>query len=755
MTTKTLTLTLVLFLLPILQLVSASPTSDDYGTYIIHMDLSSKPMSFSTHEQWHKSLLASVSAEAGHLYTYSHVMHGFSARLSRAQLARLEQLPGHRATRRDAYAKLFTTHTPRFLGLRKRNGIWPVASFGRDVIVGIIDTGIWPESKSFSDHGLSAVPERWKGACENGTGFTPSLCNRKLIGARSFSKGLRAAGRPISKYDYDSPRDFYGHGTHTSSTAAGSAARGVSYLGYAKGTAMGVAPAARLAMYKVLWLTDSYESAATDVLAGMDQAIADGVDVMSLSLGFDQTPYYDDVIAIGAFAAVEKGIFVACAAGNDGPSPNSTYNGAPWIMTVGAGTIDRGFAGSVTLGNGVTVEGASYSLEDASVSGAPLYYGVGNATEMGCSSLDPAKVRGKVVLCYSAQPSSVSMQLSEVVRRGGKAGIFVADIADLYPEDYIIPAVLLRISDASQLMAYVNGTTNPTVLEMKLQITKINVKPAPQVADFSSRGPDPISPGVLKPDILAPGEDVLAAWRPVDSSSTGDYASTPYILASGTSMASPHAVGVAALLRAVHPDWSPAAIRSAIMTTAITVDNARGTIKDQFHGEPATPLQFGAGHINPNRAMDPGLVYDLATQDYIEFICGLGYNETEMATVIRRTVWSCLDNPPELNYPSFMTVIPINYTSFPMTKNFTRVLTNVGDGPEDYGSQVEVPKGMKIKVVPESLSFKGEGDKQTFMVSMEIDAELFSSGNVAYGFLRWVGLKKLHLVSSPIVLALQ
>ncbi|XP_020524410.1 subtilisin-like protease SBT1.7 [Amborella trichopoda] len=697
----------------------ATPASDEYGNYIIHGDMSHKPTFFFTHEEWHKSMLASVYAEAGHLYTYSHVMHGFSARLCRAQLARLEQLPGHRATRRDAYAKLFTTRTPRFLGMSKNNGIWPVASFGRDVIVGIIDTGIWPESESFSDHGFAVVPERWKGACENGTGFTPYLCNRKLIGARSFSKGLRAAGLPISQDDYDSPRDSDGHGTHTSSTAVGSAVHGVSYYGYAKGTAT-----ARLAIYKVLWVTDTLESAATDVLEGMDQAMADGVDVMSLSIGFDHTPYYDDVIAIGAFAAVEKGIFVGRAAGNDGPSPNSTYNGAPWIMTVGAGTIDRNFAGSVTLGNGVAVEGASYYTEGASVSGAPLHYGVDNATEM-------------------------------VSRCGGKSGIFVADSTDHYPEDYIVPAVILRTSDASQVMDYINGTINATVLEMKFQITNINVKPAPLVADFSSRGPDPISPGVFKPDILAPAEDVLAAFKPDDSSSNGDYVPTQYMLESGTSMASPHAVGVAALLRAVHPDWSPAAIRSAIMTTAITIDNARETIKDQFNGGPATPLQFGAGHINPNRAMDPGLVYDLATQDYIQFIRGLGYNMAEMATIIRGTMWSCLENSPELNYPSFMNIIPGNDTSFPKTRNFTRGLTKVGDGPEDYHAQIEVPTGMKIKVVPEFLSFKGERDNQMFVISMEIDAELFSSGSVAYGFLRWVGSKKPHLVSSPIVVALQ
>ena len=270
---------------------------EDVGSYIIHMDKSAMPMAFSTHHDWYKSTLSSISSPdkqtslPTHLYTYHHVLDGFSAVLSKAHLEQLEKMPGQLATFPDSFGKLHTTRSPKFLGLEKYGGAWPEGKFGEDMIIGILDTGVWPESESFMDKGMGSVPKRWRGSCESRVEFNSSYCNRKLIGARSFSKGLKRRGLNVSAPpdDYDSPRDFHGHGTHTSSTAAGSLVRGANYFGYARGTATGISPKARLAMYKVIFLADlrgEDAAAASDTLAGMDQAIADGVDLMSLSLGF-------------------------------------------------------------------------------------------------------------------------------------------------------------------------------------------------------------------------------------------------------------------------------------------------------------------------------------------------------------------------------------------------------------------------------------------------------------------------------------
>ncbi|KAL6010754.1 hypothetical protein ACLOJK_001196 [Asimina triloba] len=742
----------------------AGAATEERQTYIIHMDHSQKPDSFATHESWHRSTLASLSPTAEPstsledklIYSYSHVMHGFSARLTPLELAELEKSPAHRATFRESFGELYTTHTPDFLGLNRQSGIWPASSYGGDVIIGIIDTGIWPESESFRDHGLGAVPNRWKGTCESGTDFSPSLCNRKLIGARSFSKGLIAAGFNVSQTDdYNSPRDSFGHGTHTSSTAAGAAVCGANFFGYASGTARGIAPAARLAMYKVLWSFDSTQSAATDVLAGMDQAIADGVDIMSLSLGFPNSPLYEDVIAIGALSAIEKGIIVACAGANSGPEYNSIHNGAPWILTVGAGTIDRDFRASVTLGNDLTFEGTSKYPESVYIARVPLYYGKVNKHKAACEplSLNPSEVAGKVVVCDADDGSDIQSQMSEVNRTNAAAAIFLMDSTSYFNNrGYYFPSLVVQGENFTALIRmYAAGVVNATVKEMQFKITRLGVKPAPEVAVFSSRGPYPIVPDVLKPDILAPGMDVLAAWPPNSPIARrgSSLLVADYALLSGTSMASPHAAGVAALLRAVHKDWSPAAIRSAIMTTAIPVDNTLSTIRDQLTTMPSTPLDFGAGHINPNKAMDPGLVYDMAFQNYIDFICGLGYNKTQMAALIRRPDWNCPSGPTDLNYPSFMSFFT-NETTFPAVRNFSRVVTNVGGDSAVYKAETLSPNGMKIRVEPETLTFTGKNQNQWFMVSVEVDKEAWRKGPVVFGYLRWLDNQD-HTVSSPIV----
>uniref|UniRef100_A0A2N9HXS0 Subtilisin-like protease fibronectin type-III domain-containing protein n=1 Tax=Fagus sylvatica TaxID=28930 RepID=A0A2N9HXS0_FAGSY len=743
---------LLLLLLGVNNVVSAV---EEYQTYIIHMDHCQKPAPHLTHETWHQSILKSLSSSPADeeellLYSYSHVMHGFSARLTPTQLSEIQNSSAHIATYPESFGKLFTTYTPEFLGLQHNAGIWPAASYGEDVIVGILDTGIWPESESFNDEGMSPVPQRWKGKCETGASFNASNCNRKLIGARSFSKGIKTIG--ISEEEYDSARDFGWHGTHTSSTAVGKYVPDVSYFGYARGTAKGVAPNARLAMYKVNWETATKDTAATDILAGMEQAILDGVDIMSLSLGINQTSYFTDAIAKGALSAIEKGIFVVCSAGNDGDF-KTIYNGAPWITTVAATTHDRSFVATMTLKNGLTMEGRSYFAKNVSLTNLKLYYGKGNMSKTICNdtALDRNEVAGKVVICDSNN-ANVSQQISEAKRAGASAAIFLTDSSyPLEPEDYVIPSLILPNASGTLVKKYVTSVRNPMVKRMKFVLTRFGTKPAPRVAHFSSKGPNPITPGILKPDIVAPGVDVLAAVQPYSSLEVDNNDVTiNYGLMSGSSMSTPIVAGVGALLRAVHPKWSPAAIRSAIMTTAYTKDNTGTTMKAIFKDakyETATPLHFGAGHISPNEAMDPGLIYDMGFQDYVDFLCGLGYTNEQMRLILKRNEWHCSKKlSHELNYPSFMVALS-NETTYPTAMNFNRVVTNVGNDTSIYQAHLEnIPTGMKIKVEPNILTFTEKNQKQSFVVSVEIDRDF---PKIIYCFLKWID-QHSHIVSSPI-----
>ncbi|XP_059652890.1 subtilisin-like protease SBT3 [Cornus florida] len=736
---------------------------DDRETYIIHMDKSAMPTPFSDHDNWYTSMLSSLSSShhgvfPTHLYTYNHVLDGFSAVLSRSQLDQLEKMPGHVATYHETSGKLHTTHTPEFLGLKKSAGLWPQANFGDDMIIGIIDTGIWPESESFRDDGMPPVPERWRGACESGVEFNSSYCNRKLIGARSFSKGVKQLGLNISRTDdYDSPRDYDGHGTHTSSTAVGSPVEGANYFGYAEGTAIGVAPKARLAMYKVLFLTDTIKSAATDTLAGMDQAIADGVDLMSLSLGYSETPFDENPIAVGAFAAMEKGIFVVCSAGNRGPGGFTILNGAPWITTVGAGTIDRDYAAKVTLGDEVlTVRGKSIYPLDLLVSRVPIYFGQGNRTKEICDyySLDPKDVAGKFVFCdFIDEDSGVNMR--EIERSGAAGAIFATDFQNfLELHDFNLPYVAVNPKDGDLIKDYLIKTENATV-SIKFKITVLGTKPAPIVASFSSRGPDRKSPWILKPDILAPGVDILAAWVPNRGvvHIGDDYLLSDFELLSGTSMASPHAVGVAALLKTLHKDWSPAAIRSAMMTTAYVIDNAKGPIIDMTTRVAGTPLDYGAGHINPEKAMDPGLVYDIEVQDYINYLCGMNYTSKQIKIITKRSNFSCDQASLDLNYPSFIVILNDTNT---ISYTFNRVLTNVVDSPSTYRAVVKAPSGMEVVVQPPMVSFAGKYSKAEFNITIKVtveDANPQSDSLVNYGYLSWNDVNGRRMVRSPIVAA--
>lgn len=727
---------------------------EDRTTYIVHMAKSRMPASFEHHSHWYDASLKTVSESAEMLYTYNAAIHGFSTRLTADEAESLENQPGILSVLPELRYELHTTRTPEFLGLGKSDEMFPESNSVSDVVIGILDTGVWPESKSFDDSGLGPVPSMWKGECEVGSNFNSTSCNKKLIGARYFSKGYEATLGPIDETkESKSPRDDDGHGTHTSTTTAGSVVVGANLFGYAAGSARGMATRARVAVYKVCWIGGCFSS---DILAGIDKAIEDNVNVLSMSLGGGTSDYYRDSVATGAFAAMEKGILVSCSAGNAGPSEYSLSNLAPWITTVGAGTLDRDFPAYVSLGNGKNFSGVSL-FRGASLPNKMLsfvYAGNASSATNGnlcmMDTLTPEKVAGKIVLCDRGVNSRV--QKGAVVKEAGGAGMVLTNTAangeELVADAHLLPATTVGQKAGDAIKSYLFTDTNPTATIL-FEGTKVGITPSPVVAAFSSRGPNSITPEILKPDMIAPGVNIIAGWSGAvgPTGLATDNRRVGFNIISGTSMSCPHVSGLAALIKAVHPDWSPAAIRSALMTTAYTVYKNGEQIQDIATGKPSTPFDHGAGHVDPVSALNPGLVYDATADDYLGFLCSLNYTSSQINALARRN-FTCDASKKysvgDLNYPSF--AVAFDSMSGSKMVKYTRSLTNV-DSPGTYKVSIKSEtQSVKISVEPASLSFTKLNEKKSYTVT-------FSSGSMpasrkSFARLEWSDGK--HIVGSPV-----
>ncbi|KAJ0666648.1 putative cucumisin [Helianthus annuus] len=566
--------------------------------------------------------------------------------MSAGQAKKMENLSGVLSVRPEGVYQLHTTRSPYFLGLRQNSGLWKDSNRGKGIIIGVLDSGITPGHPSFYDDGVPAPPSTWKGKCE------VAGCNNKLIDIRSFIKGV-------------SPIDKDGHGTHTASTAAGNLVDNANVSGLANGTASGMAPLAHLAIYKVC----TYICMGSSILVGMDAAIEDGVNVMSIAHGASSMPFYKDNVAVAAFNAMQEGISVSCSAGNYGPSSASLLNEAPWVLTVGASTIDRRFRTTVRLGNNKLLHGESlYQPKDFDHKLRPLVY----PTLCDKGSLEHVDVKGKVVLWDVDGRTDNIAKGMEVKNAGGAAMIIANDI--------------------------VSGE-------------RTEAEPR--------RGPNIASPGILKPDITGPGVKILAAWPQSIGNQIGTKAT--FYIDEGTSMSCPHLAGITALLKSVHPEWSPAAIKSAMMTTASQVNRNGDAIVDE-RGLPADVFALGSGHVNPQKANEPGLVFDIQPDDYIPYLCGLGYTPEQIEMIVKKKA-SCLKTIPEaqLNYPSFLVSLTRGDR-----KIYSRTVTNVGLANSSYNIRdIYVPNGVSVEVNihnrQDVTSFTAVQQKQTYEVTFTRD----------------------------------
>jgi subtilisin family serine protease len=711
----------------------------------------------------HDKSLAKVGG-SNKIYDYTISFNGYSASLTESQVAALQKQADVLAVSENQEFAIDTSNTPSFLGLDATGGLWSQlggvgankksSGAGEDIVIGIIDSGIWPESKSFSDRNaagesLYSMPgtNRWRGRkCTPGEAFDAELCNRKLIGGQYFNAawGGNAALEAARPWEFMSVRDYNGHGTHTASTAGGN--YGVQGTGPSAAFApmSGMAPRARIAAYKALWSTQDASTAGgqtADLVAAIDQAVADGVDVINYSISGTLTNFLDPVEIAYLFAA-DAGVFVAASAGNSGPATSTVAHPSPWLTTVAAGTHNRNGTGSVTLGNGATISGASIA---SAVGPAPFIDSI-NAGAAGADPaevalcfaasdnagvpvLDPAKVAGKIVLCDRGVNARVNKSLA--VKQAGGVGMVMVNTSlnSLNADFHFVPSVHASHLDRPALKAYA-ATANPTATINAGTITFTD--PAPFTASFSSRGPLQAGGGdLLKPDVIAPGQDILAAVAPPGQQGLD------FNILSGTSMSSPHVAGLAALFKQKYPSWSPMMIKSALMTSG--ADVLDGGTPPAAENIPALIFRQGAGHVRPNVAANPGLVYNSSFNDWLAFLCGTttGVNPASCATL--KSMGYSTD-PSDLNSAS------IAIGDIAGVQTVTRKVTNVGAESATYTASVTGMSGITTTVTPSSFTI-APGATQTFTVSfLRTTAAL---NTYTGGQLRWTSGSTV--VRSPIV----
>ncbi|KAF6159120.1 hypothetical protein GIB67_032737 [Kingdonia uniflora] len=705
-----------------------------------------------SHDQLLKTTLQGGSYNK--LYSFNYIVNGFAVHTTPSQAKILKSAPNVKLVEKDRGVNLRTNYTPQYLGLPDR--VWTQVggerNAGDGIVIGVVDTGIDPTHPSFACNPFNpflANISHFSGECETGPQFPLGSCNGKIVSARYFSAGAQAAATLNTSMDFLSPFDAVGHGSHVASIAAGNSRVPVAVNGFFYGHASGMAPRARIAVYKAV-----FPSVATiaDVVSAIDQATCDGVDILTLSVGPDEPPEdtisFLSVFDIFMLFARRAGVLVVEAVGNQGPAESTVVSFSPWAMGIAACGTDRSFLNTLVLGDGRRVRGVGLSgptfgngllqfrlvLAKDAVQVNGTFPNTAEYVEE-CQypvALEPNVVQGSIVICtFSAgflNGTSTVTAIIETAKTLGFMGfVLVAnpDYGDFItePVPLTIPGIMIpMVTDTQIVLEYYKQETHKDVSGLVAaysgrasigggRVASFEGR-APTVSRFSSRGPDIIDDNdnlvdILKPDILAPGHLVWAAWSPMsffDPILKGNN----FALLSGTSMATPHVSGIAALIKQHNPSWTPSIIASAISTTASKYDNSGERIMAEGNNigslSPSTPFDFGAGLINPTRALDPGLVFYSGFEDYISFLCSLP--NIDAPTVKAATGESCSNSfayPTDLNLPS-LTISALNGSQL-----VRRSVKNVASKPETYLCSVLQPEGAVVNVYPSWFTIAPQG----------------------------------------------
>lgn len=693
--------------------------------------------------------------------SFTAAINGFSADLSGEQALKLAKDPSVLMVAPDT-ENAPDYSTTDFLGLSGNKGSWKTVfdgqkNAGKGVVVGVIDTGYTPSNPFFSGtkvkplkgepqvgvpyltpdghiamlkgDGDTFVGECQKGV-ETGAAFDGTACNSKVLSARYFADPFLSSVSPEHRAPQEqlSPVDVDSHGTHTASTAAGNPNIAATVAGRDMGITSGIAPAAKLAIYKVCWEDDDPETGgcySSSSVAAINQAILDGVDVINYSISGSTTSTTDPV-SLAFLSAASAGIFVAASAGNSGPTPSTVNHGAPWLTTVAATSFSPQILGTAVFSDGSKFRGASMMAKTVPASNVVIAStvaaaGVAGPTAQLCgpNTLDATKVQGKIVVCDRGVADRAAKSLE--VKRAGGVGMILGNVI-LGSEDldlHAVPTVHVNPPATQQIKDKIAANSAIKVSLVNKDTTGLPAEPQPQIAGFSSRGPLLATDSdLLKPDVSAPGVNILAGVSPIGS------AGAQFGLLSGTSMASPHVAGFAALLLGKNPLWSPATLKSAMMTTATNVLNQDGSRNGDV-------FATGAGQVAVANAVSPGLVYDATADDYLKFVQGTGL---------------------DLGIPGLGSTAPrdMNLASFALgglagKVTVTRTVTALTPGL--YRATANVP-GVNVTVTPSILNFSSAGEKRTFKVTFENSSAQL--GQFAMGNLVWQGAGKS--VGSPIAI---